>query len=307
MLSSGQDGVRSSAAVPHLLAPDTSAVQCALASRQIDGDGLNVANRGLPSRALTLSPFADNRLLAALPISERRRIVGGCEIVELAPAELLYSPWKPLAFIYFPTSSFISLIMPTGDSTAFEIGLVGNEGMLGTALALSADISAERATVHGAGSALRMDAVTLRRELRRSGALRSEIDRYVHVRMGQLAQAAICAQFHLLEARLASRLLTTQDRAGANALCTIYGVPLANGLNITQEALASRLGVRRAGITQAASSLKRRRLIGYSRGVITVLDRRGLMTASCRCYQADRDFNDRFTETRRAPDARRIL
>jgi len=244
---------------------------------------------------LTLSPFADNRLLAALPISERRRIVGGCEIVELAPAELLYSPWKPLAFIYFPTSSFISLIMPTGDSTAFEIGLVGNEGMLGTALALSADISAERATVHGAGSALRMDAVTLRRELRRSGALRSEIDRYVHVRMGQLAQAAICAQFHLLEARLASRLLTTQDRAGANAL------------NITQEALASRLGVRRAGITQAASSLKRRRLIGYSRGVITVLDRRGLMTASCRCYQADRDFNDRFTETRRAPDARRIL
>jgi CRP-like cAMP-binding protein len=251
-------------------------------------DGLTVPDRVLPSCALTLPRAADNRLLAALPISDRRRIVSGCETVELALAELLYSPWKPLDFIYFPISSFISLIMPTGDSAAFEVGLVGNEGMLGTALALNADISAERATVHGAGTALRMDATTLHRELRRSEALRGEIDRYVHVRMGQLAQAAICAQFHLLEARVACRLLTTQDRAGANAF------------NITQEALASRLGVRRAGITQAASSLKRRRLIGYSRGIITVLDRRGLMTASCRCYQADRDFHDRFTEKRRA-------
>lgn len=247
-----------------------------------------------PSPVLTLPRVADNRLLAALPVSDRRRIVGSGETVDLALAELLYSPWKPLDFIYFPISSFISLIMPTGDSVAFEVGLVGKEGMLGTALALNTDMSAERATVHGAGSALRVDAATLRRELRRSGALRGEIDRYVHVRMGQLAQAAICAQFHLLEARLACRLLMTQDRAGADAL------------NITQEVLASKLGVRRAGITQAASSLKQRRLIRYSRGLVTVLDRRGLMTASCRCYQADREFRDRITETRRARGGRRL-
>jgi CRP-like cAMP-binding protein len=237
---------------------------------------------------LKLARAADNRLLAALPNSDRRRIVNSCEMVELALAEPLYSPWKPLDFIYFPVSGFISLIMPTGDSTAFEVGLVGNEGMLGTALALNTDISAERATVLGAGSALRMDSAALRREFRRSGALRSVIDRYLHVRMGQLAQAAICAQFHLLEGRVACRLLTTQDRA------------MANALNVTQEVLALKLGVRRAGITQAASSLKQRRLIRYSRGVINVLDRRGLMTASCSCYQADRDLRDRITETRRA-------
>jgi CRP-like cAMP-binding protein len=249
--------------------------------------GLNVADLSLSSRVLTLPRVAENRLLAALPISDRRRIVSGCEVVELALADLLYSPWKPLDFIYFPTSSFISLIMPTGGSAAFEVGLVGNEGMLGTALALNTDMSGERATVDGAGSALRMNAAALHRELRRDGALRGEINRYVNVRMGHLAQAAICAQFHLLEARMACRLLMIQDRAGANAL------------NITQEVLASKLGVRRAGITQAASLLKRRRLIRYSRGVITVLDRRGLMAAACSCYQADRDFHDRITETRR--------
>jgi CRP-like cAMP-binding protein len=250
--------------------------------------GLNVADGILQSPALTLPGLVDNHLLAALPNSDRRRIVSSCEMVELALAELLYSPWKRLDFIYFPISSFISLIKPTGDSSAFEVGLVGNEGMLGTALALNTDMSAERATVHGAGSALRMDAVALRHEFRRSGALRGVIDRYVHVRMGQLAQAVICAQFHLLEGRVACRLLMTQDRA------------MANALNITQEVLASKLGVRRAGITQAASSLKRHRLIRYSRGVINVLDRRGLMTASCSCYQADRDFRDRISETRRA-------
>jgi CRP-like cAMP-binding protein len=231
---------------------------------------------------LTLPRVVDNRLLAALPTSDRRRIVGGCELVELVLAEPLYSPWKPLAFVYFPISSFISLIMPTGDSAVFEVGLVGNEGMLGTALALSTDMSAERATVQGAGSALRMDVPALHRELRRSGAFRGEINRYVHVRMGQLAQAAICAQFHLLEERVACRLLMTQDRAGASAF------------KITQEILASKLGVRRAGITQAASSLKRRRLIRYSRGVITVMDRRGLMSVACSCYQADRDSHDRI-------------
>jgi CRP-like cAMP-binding protein len=237
---------------------------------------------------LTSPRVADNRLLAALPISDRRRIVSSCDLVELTLAELLYSPWKPLDFIYFPISSFISLIMPSGDSAAFEVGLVGNEGMLGTALALETDMSAERATVDGAGSALRMRASTLHRELKRNGALRGEIDRYIHVRMAQIAQAAICAQFHLLEARVACRLLMTQDRAGASAL------------QITQEVLASKLGVRRAGITQAASSLKYRRLIRYSRGVITVMDRRGLMSAACTCYQADRDFHDRITDTRRA-------
>jgi CRP-like cAMP-binding protein len=231
----------------------------------------------------TLHSAADNRLLAALPNSDRRRIVASCESVELVVAEVLYAPWQSLDCVYFPTSGIISLSMPTGDSAAFEVGLVGNEGMLGVALVLDADVSPERAVVQGAGFALRMDAVALRSELRRSEALRTEIDRYVQVRMNQLAQSAICAHFHLLECRLARRLLMTQDRARANTF------------NVTQEVLASKLGVRRVGVTKAASALQKRRLIQYSRGDITVLDRRGLMAASCRCYKADRDSYDRIS------------
>ena len=231
----------------------------------------------------TLHSSAGNRLLSALPNSDRRRIVASCELVELAPADVLYAAWEPHACIYFPTTSFISLSIPHGDSAAFEVGLVGREGMLGMALVLDGEVSPERAVVQGAGAALRLDAAPLKSELRRSAALRGEIDRYVHIRMSQLAQSAICAHFHLLEARLARRLLMTQDRAGANSF------------TVTQEVLASKLGVRRVGVTKAASALQRRRLIHYSRGDITVLDRRGLMAASCRCYKVDRESYDRIS------------
>ena len=231
----------------------------------------------------TLASAADNRLLAALPGSDRRRILANCETVELAVAEVLFAPWQSLECVYFPTSSIVSLSMPTGDSAAFEVGLVGNEGMLGIALVLNADTSPERAVVQAAGYALRMEAMPLRTELRRSEALRSEIDRYVQIRLSQLAQSTICAHFHLLESRLARRLLMTQDRARTTSF------------NVTQEVLASKLGVRRVGVTKAASALQRRRLIQYSRGDITVLDRRGLMAAACRCYKADRDSYDRIS------------
>jgi CRP-like cAMP-binding protein len=216
-----------------------------------------------------LNGAADNRLLAALPNSDRRRILARCEPIELTLAEELYVPWEPLRWVYFPSNSFISLIMPTGDSGAFEVGLVGNEGMLGIALMLGAEMSPLRAVVQGAGLALRMEAAPLRQELRRNKAL--------HLRMGQLAQATICAHFHLLEARVARRLLMTQDRSHANTF------------RVTHEVLASKLGVRRVGVTEAASSLQQRRLIHYGRGDITVLDRRGLMAAACKCYKADRD------------------
>jgi len=230
----------------------------------------------------TLQADPDNRLLAALPKSDLRRLLGSCEVVELTLAELLYSPWEPLHCVYFPTTSYISILMPTSASASFEVGLVGNEGMLGTALALDTDISAEEATVHGAGLALRMDAAALREELRRSSALRGELDHYIHVRMGQLAQATVCAHFHLLEGRVARRLLKVQDHAHANTF------------NITHDALAAKLGVRRAGVTRAAISLQQRGLIQYTRGNITVMDRRGLSVASCSCYKADRDSHHRI-------------
>jgi CRP-like cAMP-binding protein len=223
-----------------------------------------------------------NRLFEALPSNDRSRVLAECETVEVVFAELLYTPGERLRHVYFPVTSFISLIMPIDDSASLEVGLVGDEGMFGVPLALGVDISPVRAVVQGAGSALRMDAASFCRELGRSPALQREIDRYVFVQLSQLAQTAACTRFHVVEARLARWLLMTQDRAHAATF------------NITHEFLALMLGVRRVGVTKAASSLQEQRLIHYSRGNITVLDRRGLKAASCGCYKADRDSYDRI-------------
>ena len=222
-----------------------------------------------------------NRLLQALPSSDLRRLLADCETVEVAFAEVLYTAGERLSYVYFPISSFISLIMPIDDASSLEVGLVGNEGMFGIPLALGVDVSPVRAVVQGAGSALRMSAASFCREFGRSPALQREIDRYVFVHVSQLAQTAGCTRFHVVEARLARWLLMTQDRAQANTF------------HVTQEFLAFMLGVRRVGVTKAASALQARKLIRYNRGDITVLDRRGLKAASCGCYKADRASYDR--------------
>jgi CRP-like cAMP-binding protein len=220
---------------------------------------------------------AVNRLLRGLPDRDRRRILAGCETVDLAFADVLCTPGDRIGHVYFPTRSFISLIMPIDDSASLEVGMVGNEGMFGIPLVLGVDVSPVGAVVLGGGAALRMDAAGFSREFGRSPALHHAIDCYVFVHLSQLAQTAACTRFHVVEARLARWLLMTQDRARADTF------------HVTQEFLAFMLGIRRVGVTAAASSLQKRSLIQYSRGTITVLDRRGLKAASCGCYQADRE------------------
>jgi CRP-like cAMP-binding protein len=222
-----------------------------------------------------------NRLIDALPTIDRRRVLAEFDNVDLVFADVLYNLGETLHDVYFPLGCFISLIMPI-DDTSLEVGLVGSEGMFGIPLALGVNVSPVRAVVQGAGSALRMGAASFRRELERSPALQRAIDRYAFVRASQLAQLAGCTRFHVIEARLARWLLMTQDRAHANSF------------HITQSFLAVMLGVRRVGVTKAASSLQRRNLIRYSRGQMTVLDRRGLKAASCGCYDEDRRSYERI-------------
>jgi len=222
-----------------------------------------------------------NGLIAALPRKDRLRLIAGCEDVALTLSEVILEPGERVRHVHFPTSGFVSLLAPIDGKTYLEVGLVGDEGMVGTPLVLGVDHSPLLALVQGPGRSLRIAAAPFRRELARSAALRILLDRYLFVRMAQLAQAAGCTRYHLVEARLARWLLMTQDRAHSAAF------------HITHEFLATMLGVRRAGVTQAARSLHAKGLIRYRRGELAVIDRPGLEAASCTCYRVDRETHHR--------------
>jgi CRP-like cAMP-binding protein len=225
---------------------------------------------------------ATNRLLAALPDKTLAQMLANCESVDLVFADVVCLPGDRIQHVYFPTDSFISLVAPIDGYAGLEVGMVGSEGMFGVSLMLGVDVSPLHALVQGAGPALRMNATRFRRQLASSLALRQGLNRYVYVLISQLAQTAACTRFHVVEARLARWLSMTRDRAGSDEFY------------LTQEFLSHMLGVRRVGVTKAASSLQKRKLISYSRGVISVLDRNGLQAAACGCYLADNKTYDKI-------------
>jgi len=219
-----------------------------------------------------------NRLLASLSSRSRREFLASCEPVELDFAAVLCNSGERIRHVYFPTGGFISLVTVLDATAKLEVGIIGDEGMLGVSLALGMDISPQYAIVQGAGGALRMSTTVFNRQLQRSAPLRHDLGRYVYVLMNQLAQTAACTHYHLLEARLARWLLMSRDRAHSDEF------------RLTHQFLAYMLGVRRAGVTTAASALQARGLISYSRGFVVIHDGRGLERASCRCYRQGNDM-----------------
>lgn len=244
-----------------------------------------INNRALANRHLNKqrnSLAVANRLLAALPARTRHRFLVDCVHVKLEFAQVLCEAVEAVRYVYFPVDCFISLVSELHDGSKLEVGIIGNEGMLGTSLVLGVDDSSHYALVQGAGTALRMKAADFTRHCQQSLSLRVGLGQYVYVLLNQLALTAACTHYHVVEQRLARWLLLTRDRAHSDRFY------------LTHQLLSFMLGVRRVGITQAATSLHDSGLISYQRGNIVILDGEGLERASCRCYQQANHMYERI-------------
>ena len=230
---------------------------------------------------MTAQMRASNTVLASIPPKEYKRLQAKLEPVSLIFGQVLYEPGKPIRYVYFPIDCLISLLTAVDKRRTLEVGMVGNEGMAGMPFILGIGVSGVRAIVQGGGKALRMASAPFRIEFDRNRALQDALFRYTYALMAQISQTAACNRFHEAEARLSRWLLMTRDRVGSD------------DFPLTHEFLAHMLGMRRVGVTEAASELKRRKLIAYSRGEIRILDVRGLKASACSCYQIVKTIFDR--------------
>ena len=223
-----------------------------------------------------------NRLLAKLPKKEYERLLPSLKLIPLIFGDVLYEPGDTIKHVYFPNDSIVSLLTALSERSTLEVGMVGNEGMAGLPIFMGVDVSPTRALVQGAGSAMRMTSATVRHEANRLGALHSLLHRYTHSLLTQVSQSVACNRFHSVDARLARWLLMTSDRLGLEEF------------RLTQDFMSNMLGVRREGVNKAAGILQTARLIRYSRGMITILDRPDLETHSCECYRIVRAESDAY-------------
>ena len=213
-----------------------------------------------------------NHLLAALPAAEFERLSPHLELVPMPLGEILYEPGGQLQHAYFPTTAIVSLHYVMASGASAESAGVGNEGVVGIALFMGGDTTPSSAVVQTAGHAYRLASRLLKEEFNRAGPMLDLLLRYTQALITQMAQTAACNRHHSVEQQLCRWLLLTLDRAPSREL------------TMTQELVASMLGVRREGITEAAGNLQRAGFIRYRRGHIAVLDRSGLEARACECY-----------------------
>jgi CRP-like cAMP-binding protein len=213
-----------------------------------------------------------NHLLAALPAADFERLEGKLELVPLLLGQTLYEPGGKLQHAYFPTTAIVSLLYVMESGASAAIAGAGNEGMLGISLFMGGDSTSSSAVVQTAGHAYRLPGAVLVEEFHRGGLMQRLLLRYTQALLTQMCQTAICNRFHSIEQQLCRWLLLTLDRLPSGEVV------------MTQELVASALGVRREGITEVAGRLQRSGFIRYRRGHISVLDRVGLENSTCECY-----------------------
>jgi CRP-like cAMP-binding protein len=231
---------------------------------------------------LSLQTPKQNHLLAALPGNDYERLAPHLELIPMRLGDVLYESGDKLRYVYFPTTTIISLLYVMEDGASAEIAVVGNEGLLGISLFMGGETTPSRAVVQSAGHAVRLKAEMLKNEFGRFGPTMHLLLRYTQALITQMAQTAVCNRHHSVDQQLCRWLLLSLDRLAANEL------------SMTQELIANMLGVRREGVTEAAGKLQDAGLIKYSRGKISVLDRPGLEARSCECYQVVKTEFDRL-------------
>lgn len=240
----------------------------ALNSLTLSGPAL----RSLAMHSQVLHSPTQNHLLAALPATELERLAARLELVPMTLGSMLYEPGEQLQHAYFPTTSIVSLHYVMASGASAEAAGVGNEGVVGVSLFMGGNTTSSSAVVQTAGHAYRMERCVLQEEFKRAGVLQRLLLRHTQALMTQMMQSAACNRHHSVEQQLCRWLLLTLDRVPSHELV------------MTQELVASMLGVRREGITEAAGKLQSAGYISYRRGHITVLDRSGLEEHACECY-----------------------
>ena len=223
-----------------------------------------------------------NHLLAALPEADYARLAPDLHLVPLPLGWAIYESGGPQRYLYFPTDAIVSLLYVLADGDTTELGVVGNDGLVGISLFMGGETTPSRAVVQSAGNGYRLRAAILKDEFEHGGALHHLLLRYTQALITQMTQTAVCNRHHSVDQQLCRWLLLSLDRLPSNELV------------MTQELIADMLGVRREGVTEAAGNLQAAGLIHYHRGKITVLDRPKLEARVCECYAVVRRETDRL-------------
>jgi CRP-like cAMP-binding protein len=232
--------------------------------------------------AANLNDALRNFLLAALPDEDFARVKSKLEPVSFALGAVLYESDEKLDYVYFPTTAIVSLLYIMENGSTAEIGVVGNDGMLGISLFLGGDTTTSRAIIQSAGTAVRMKAKDLKEEFEMGGRFQKLLLRYTQALITQISQTAVCNRLHSVEQQLCRWLLLSHDRLNSDKLI------------MTHDLISNMLGVRREGVTLAARKLAVKKLIKNSRGTITVIDRQGLENVVCECYKVVNAEYDRL-------------